>query len=1652
MGSYQQLVEKMLGVKSAAPAATETPKIKPFNEIAAGLDPMMPAEDYDFLRQKYFDNFIKPFVPKGYSPQTTWEDFKKNTERPGLLNKEHKALIPIGLGMVSAVKGAVEPFIKMQPRIPGNEKKFLENLDNTQKMLTTMARREGMSTLPGPIGEMVGASIPLMAAFEGAEPLAGGLAAEFASTARGIELAHRLTRGGVAFAAYEAALADNGHRTLAGVKGAAIGATLETGFSLPGLLRGKGVKAGEVEKVIQDVLTGKQASPEIEQTLAKKFMEDAQVSKQEMRPMGITSDPKVGRGKLNVQVDMKGRVVPFTVTSGKEGQAVYDIKKLVDEGGSVQSIFYHPEEVGLLNQFLKLTESISSPKYEATKRVITAPGSANQVAAEMQLEGIPAEPISDSVVHVHTKPALAPNESVVAKRIESLKDEKGFTLSKGAQDQIRRRVMALWDVRTPDVTKEHIAEMIKSNGVDELIPPQYVREKALPPPTAPTVEEASAFNKLVEQFGRGDPEKVDVELLREVGHVEVLRAMEVAESIKRTGVKAPGVIEEAIRKGELDIQSAAKSLDARIEREASPEVPGRLSEGVWITPRGSYLSGRTHVEVAQRFLGKEKGISDFLGMGPVRIGAGQGEVAVTATRSLTPEQVKSVIRFYEKASKERAEFYGRPTSLFYDVPGGRGSGSLVDFIKAAQQGNKAFAARSLTIPPNENRVWSPGGKVDDFSPRKVTERPLYSSLKLTPEELAHIEPTAAALVERGGRYREILAQLGYNVEGLPEINKPLMVYTSMEKGTLFHEGLHINIQNAIGEEAERFGSIINKELFEENPQAFKTAQEIANGLGIVPAYSKMARNGRLEEAFVHAAQAVRVGDMSKMAELIAIDTSAKHILEMVNGVSEKLFEVAGKTDSVNSRILSRKMEDLIRRTSDNRIYDFQHAYKTHIGNVRYNPETNTWLYTDSLGRTAEGSLEDYYTSMSEQTGLDLAPSSSGWAEARGVKGPFGPRGTEPNGSSSMNNITPDKKWKGAGLLGLSSLFRVTGPWVSSAQKIVDRELGEGKFPLFDKWKAADEGYKASISWSDQQYETAANLFKGDPKKLQSLFELMTYEPKQWEQVAKGLNLTKEDLTKGVEVRKWLEDFKNSTNIPVFNYLLEDYPKLRGGNFSTEFAYGRGAKKVEEMSFFHRAIVEGDLHPEDNHVGRFADFLIRAGREKKFTGAALDDLKKSIESKNPDGSYVLPVGIRKPLTNYHSYMKGIPDITQQVMLKATSDFSRIFTERAVQLNKGLPSWAQLPTEFNYPGSMLNKLMLWSYASGIGGRPSIPIRDVYQAVSNSLPIVGPSQFASGAARAATREGIDLVEKHGGFLNKINIGMMYPDIFQEIPAGASQDWITKFSNKLLWPSRAGHNVPRAITFIGEFDSAMEAISKLRAGSITTDQFIRKPNTNLWWADKPAMSRLVRMASDSSLPADEVAGKIANELLDNTLWPYRRGTQPLLLRTGVGRIFGQYGLWPLNEMEFLRRMATKFPEYPKETLQAVGTWTASNYAAVASLEALGVDSYKWFFISPAGFGGSPHAQFVHDLFISAEETDEGRAARRRVLEYPVQFLPTGNELRNVIKAVDEGGPMFDSEGMPTPNFLRVLGFKPLKEKPDEDFEQFVSHELGYGVRRAQH
>lgn len=1571
-------------------------------DISSQLDPLMPQEQYDALRQRYYYSVVVPTLSPRSNVTAAWEDFKTKTERPSMLSESEKTLLHAGV-MAGTFK---DELMKPLGPLKGASPQLAKELDDTHSNLAAMkaiADREGLHT---GLGEFAGSSLAMATQWEALAPLVGPIAEGVAGAAlkagRAQEFMTRVARGSLTFGTLNALSEQNGHRLMGGLHGMMVGAAWETALSP---FMKAGFSKDEAQKLVTSAVRGqKPVMPEADVVVAKTLADDAETARVNMIPRSITEDP-AAKG-LEVRGFLKDGKTPiiFRVAPYKESLAVDQMKKLVGDGGSIEGIHYSPEHQTRATQFLKTLSDMTESKLDNVQRV--------KLEAPVDSPEITKVGSRETVVNLPQRPDFSKPDVVlteISKRVpQAARSTDVFEDWSRNQASI---IPKFYDPRYPESWRHNNLLNVRAEFVD-MLPDRYKtawEDAAKAQPGA--VSEGQIIPGFKYEYSGEQRLKIPEQSVEE-WHQEQELGFAAFRETQQPGVRKGSVIEYEDR---ANWQKTRGTItDIRVNKNRYPNDP---------------TDPEVHVTVTN-----ENGTINILDRNELK-----------SLRVLGSEAEQA--RLEEIAEKERT---GQPTATANQRKQAR---------EIAERTGQEYPGPKFTIPLSE---------AARFSQMALQERPGQYHLILPPElaQRLGIEApgfTFSNLMDGANWLKEKGLQISFDTQGFNPI-KSLVVLTQKDKGTVFHEMLHVGLNRggieipdvAIPEHKPTLAMIAAK-LGEMHPEYY--------GAKVQPFAT------RIEEAYVHAAEAVRMGDMDKLGMLARWDTSIDHVLNMVQDTSLLVADEAmSQADSYPLRKLIRQTEDLARRASYDRSYHLRQLLNFTGEMAHYDPENDIIRAVGSGGESKVFKTFDSLWDYMHDNDVQLhGPSASYALELQGVRGPIFPAGTRFSSKLDTDPIEPVGQEPWVPLQTLTAWTRPMLTWAGDLQGKIDAILSRRghaeQFDLYGPIRQTDEQFRNGYTWANNARESFAGLVKGiGSKKAEAYFNMLVYEPRFWPQMLDKLKLTQEDGGKVVQLNEWFENFRNDTHIDPFSWLRDQYPRLRGFNFEQEFFWGPELRDPKGVGFWQQKVrYEKAWNPQEQNLGKFANFLINEGFQKKFTGESLDALQHTIDRMvdvpGKGKQFFLPQLIRWPLQNYINYMKGQPDMSQRLLNASIKAFQEGLETQFKRLNKFLPEGAQLPEKLAWPQTVFNRMIVLSYAAGLGLRPAIMMRDGLQALVTTLPVLGPKKFLMGF-NDIFKGGYDIAEKEGALLGRHNIGELYGDVIDEIPKGSKFDKLVDVSNKLLQPSRWGHNFGRAIAYRAEYLTALPLIEKYRAGLITPDTLINE--TSAWFADKAAQSRLLKIAEDiehelvdtngikksMGTSSHEAARQFAFELNDLTQWPYRRGTQPGFLRTGAGRIFGQYGMWPLNYFDFLTRLTKRGldPAHRTQALQTAATWLAMNTAAFQTFEHLGADTGKWWFFSPATPMpvGSPHWQFVQALGQSMEDTPEGREARRTVLQYPLNFVPAFAEMRSIIKAVGDGD--ITATDMSGPGLLRTLGMRPLPAiEQDKEWDDWVKFQMGF-------
>ncbi len=1670
-----------------APYVASKQSFIPFNQVAKDFDPYMPAQQYNNIQEQYFWSIVSPRLPTNLSRTDALGEFKRQTARPSMLTGGEKALVQIGLLATGHVKSLVE-VASLVPQV----KPLLEKLEQQQRDLTELALREGMPVAPATLlGEFSGMLLPFVTLEKLIGPVAALALSRAKLSAKVFSFANRATRGSLAFGTYEALSETHGDRLVAGAHGLALGAVFEFGLAgavggavwlgktservfnpmlekaytlgldTVSYLKAKGVK--NAEKVVQNAMHGKPIPPEADIALSQKMTHDALTQKEKSFIFEAVEKEEMGFSAEQVLRNAEGVEKRILIAPGREIEAFQKAQDLVSQGWERGPVEYATGQYSLVNRYLSLAKT--EAEIPANHYVLSvAKGQEEAVAKRMKGSVVGSGKVA--APKLDRDLGAMPEEAEINRFVDEYYSDIAGTEAAAKAPLVKSLIKELWrEDLSPGMKQTLIGRIRQSGGgfvsqtdeiatgFEELLPVKY-RTK--------TVDD---WVEIAKNEWLGTHEAVTPSILKMQLGVPDTLAYDVF-----LGLEKANLIDDVGRRigGEV-------AISTKLSEEALPSL--NLPEFMNVAQAKELR--KLGYEPRDLLKMEKSQMEDILFEEiPKRVG--------TAEKPWTLESLRQTAKEYDFDPELITE---AQVSMANQV----GKDRVIEILGKSQLEEVKGAAEALPATSKSTKV-EQASLFEEQMRLAGDEKTRFVVQRHTPEvELSPVEGEAIirkrpratyGIIPTGTPGFEGIAGETIAREGRPTVilDAGQLTDPGLRRQLLYHENMHIDLLPM--------------------PRAFETpaiekgvleaGEQIAAGLGSKYAkhYKGVAKSQLLEEAYVHASSALRTGDQEYLAMLAGWNKDLPHVLKWIKEMSGSLKgSLAGMEDSLYKRSLQRKVDDLIRRSDDSTL---QHL-REFVDEFGVPDLVNgQFVYRQAGKERILGSLRSVHDYIDTNDLSSQAVSFTSRLEALGVRGPsFMParsRGPSTNGGAPLPEIVPVKKGpfdaSELNTAAISWLYKPFMNWAAKAQESINKALiKRGKvanIDIYNPIKQIDDAVLDKTRLGDQIAEKLQKELTGlGDAKNYDITMWLSHAPSDRPEIAAKLKMTLDEVGRAERLEKVIREDIDPLLPGTARYLTgtEELPStlktLRVFEYAPEAIWGKagGQSEAKSAGFFERAIrkdpgYEGTLDPKDEHLGRILHYLTNEGLNHKYLKQPLDQLKKIMDIKTPEGDFVLGAA-RMPVTNYVRYLEGRPDISQQIMNNLVRTVEGTIAKNAKQINKYLPDFAKIDeTELVFPQQTINKMLMLQYSAGLGMRPIVYVRDSFQSFL-SLPVVGPKNYFKGMQKAMTSEGWAQASREGALLGKMSVGQLWGDLSRELATGGAKtsDWIMTAAKKLMAVHRHSNNLGRAGTYLMEYPRALKAVNNYRSGKWSIADLKDPKKTALWFYDPPAQSRLLNMADLKTEAVEvgslnrlgrpytneEVARRMALELVDLTQWPYRAGTQPSLMMTGAGRVFGMYGQWPLNYLDYMKRLTRKtFLPVDSSTraagIKAGALWLLYNGAITESASSLGTDMDRWFWISGAGYAGSPSFQMVQDLWAAAEDSPEGRRARGDLLRSPVNFIPGSVAMRQWIKAMEKDEYWNTGKGRPGESFWRLMGAKPVDElERDRDISEWLAEESGY-------
>ena len=389
------------------------------------------------------------------------------------------------------------------------------------------------------------------------------------------------------------------------------------------------------------------------------------------------------------------------------------------------------------------------------------------------------------------------------------------------------------------------------------------------------------------------------------------------------------------------------------------------------------------------------------------------------------------------------------------------------------------------------------------------------------------------------------------------------------------------------------------------------------------------------------------------------------------------------------------------------------------------------------------------------------------------------------------------------------------------------------------------------------------------------------------------------------------------------------------------------------------------------------------------------------------------------------MRETVGVPEDILDKASSDVEMYAAaiEGSLSPDNAMTSaWLQKLNEklgTNLKGSvrsqLTNHLMLLTYSSLMPFRGGMAARTLAQPYTNTLLYVGAKWAAVGTARTFTAEGRALAARLGCYsdthvpLEQYLPGIEPENAARNIPSRLVQGVVEKVRQgyeKGMIPFKSGEGLSRALAGNMAY-SAMEHNARLfLEGRISREQMFR--DTGLVYLDETVQTEVMEklFPAAGSKPGSEqfahqvdaTAFSFAENLVEDSMWIYRVGNSPRIFKSQLGKLLGQFGTWPVNYVQFVRRGLMCGD--PVAMMNFMARWALVNTALYeAGKEIFGVDVGPWVLAGPLTYGGGPFAELLGsgmDVLSGGYRTERGL---RELKREAVSLIPFAGAARDILR-----------------------------------------------------
>lgn len=530
------------------------------------------------------------------------------------------------------------------------------------------------------------------------------------------------------------------------------------------------------------------------------------------------------------------------------------------------------------------------------------------------------------------------------------------------------------------------------------------------------------------------------------------------------------------------------------------------------------------------------------------------------------------------------------------------------------------------------------------------------------------------------------------------------------------------------------------------------------------------------------------------------------------------------------------------------------------------------------------------------------------------------------------------------------------------------------------------------------------------------------------------NLTSAQQTSATKMRSlWttmLQDTAGLSKKDALRFIQKDFATLRAANGDVARVAGLRNSYPDTFHPIFDDIVNGGLNATQSNAYAVGWNFIHMGEKIKWLEPAAKEATKTIRA----WSGLKDVAQDDIAFAQHHATEFLKHMVHQRDTQRTF-FAETMGNAINRMNKTLGR-DKVDVDNDTINRWAANMASWYGGMAMSFRPALAIRNMTQVMlpmakvgfgrgGRALKLVYGKDRAENIGRALKALGIPENGEAPVYLAEGAEGFLGKKFFRQIKRMQNFGMIP-----FRWADRVNN---RATTYLmGELAILEEAPALLRKSNpISWEMFMMR--SGLKGSSPVDQARIKSLLLGVEHPnVRQAAREFGKELVADTQFIYEGLNAPAAFRGTAGRMFGQFGTWPLSFAEYMHQNVAG-PRDMAWAQKFLGNYAIQKAALSGVGLATGIDTSSWNFANPLTFQGGPWFQTLRDVTILGTSQNEFERRQARGLinrqfgilgtPYTTVFNPLGSVTNDILQAKAAESPVEAA--------LLALGFNTRANKP---------------------